>query len=152
MNPTPSGRARNSSTFLVTRGSYVLPFPFWKCHYNCHLRRSLYHLWYHHVVTSGTPHILHIYSVPIYLRWHLFTAFIEEPHQFESTQCTTTQPHKREPFPKFKVCHDYGLKRNSKGITRMDRTSTKLHDTRPTKWWKFCSFSVSIQYRCCSKF
>ena len=37
-----------------------------------------------------------------------FTAFIEEPHQFESTQCASTQPQKREASQKFEVCHNYG--------------------------------------------
>ena len=145
MNSTPSGQARNNSTLLVTRGAYVLPFPFWKCHQNCHLGRSLYHLLYHHVVTSGAPNI---FSFSTYITAVTpFTAFIEEPHQFESTQCASTQPQKREASQKFEVCHNYGPKRDSKGMTRNIYQTTRHKADKMVKvLFTLCQYTIPLLF------
>ena len=145
MNPTPPGQAWNSSTLLVTRGAYVLPFPFSKCHQNCHLGRSLYYLSYHHVVTSSTPNI---FSFSTYMTAVTpFTAFIEEPHQFESTQCASTQPQKREASQKFEVCHDYGPKRDSKGMTRNIYQTTRHKADKMVKvLFTLCQYTIPLLF------
>ena len=145
LNALISGQARNNSTLLVTRGAYVLPFPFWKCHQNCHLGRSLYHLLYHHVVTSGAPNI---FSFSTYMTAVTpFTAFIEEPHQFESTQCASTQPQKREASQKFEVCHDYGPKRDSKGMTRNIQQTTRHKADKIVKvLFTLCQYTIPLLF------
>ena len=77
-----------------------------------------------------------------------FTAFIEEPHHFESTQCASTQPHKRGPSQKFKVCHNYGPKRDSKGMTRNIYQTTRHKADKMVKvLFIFCQYTIPLLFQ-----
>ena len=76
-----------------------------------------------------------------------FTAFIEEPHQFESTQCVSTQPQKREASQKFEVCHDYGPKRDSKGMTRNIYQTTRHKADKMVKvLFTLCQYTIPLLF------
>ena len=77
-----------------------------------------------------------------------FTAFIEEPHQFESTQCASTQPQKREASQKFKVCHNYGPKRDSKGMTRNIYQTTRHKADKMVKvLFILCQYTIPLLFQ-----
>ena len=76
-----------------------------------------------------------------------FTAFIEEPHQFESTQCASTQPQKRKALQKFKVCPDYGPKHDSKGMTRNIYQTTRHKADKMVKvLFTLCQYTIPLLF------